>query len=412
MKLFGREFRINGFRIYHEGDKPTPAEIGAATSGHTHTAMGAATASAAGKAGLVPAPGAGKQGQYLRGDGTWNTPYTHPTTSGYKHIPSGGASGQVLGYSAAGTAAWKTLTAANVGAAASTHTHAAMKGATASAAGAAGMVPAPAAGAQAKFLRGDGTWQTPPAGAANLQVGVNNLISQQMLNYGRVDASGGLYDGDEYAQTHATTDFIPVTANTPYTISTDTGISKTQNYVAVAFYTSAKAFISRPVMSGDLAAGWSMTVTAPANAAYALVSCPYEYINNVKFERGSCRTDWTPNLPDLMDTINEKASANHNHDSRYYTESEITKLLDATFLVKTFTGSSVSISGKTAKAITITCTAPTGYTAIGVIGYYTGNTYILPCRVANGRMDVYNTDSNTISVTPTITMLYAKNGAV
>lgn len=38
----------------------------------------------------------------------------------------------------------------------------AMKGATSSAAGAAGYAPAPAAGAQAKYLRGDGTWQTPP----------------------------------------------------------------------------------------------------------------------------------------------------------------------------------------------------------------------------------------------------------
>lgn len=37
----------------------------------------------------------------------------------------------------------------------------AMKGATASAAGAAGLVPAPAAGAQAKYLRGDGTWGSP-----------------------------------------------------------------------------------------------------------------------------------------------------------------------------------------------------------------------------------------------------------
>lgn len=41
-------------------------------------------------------------------------------------------------------------------------TYSAMKGATASAAGATGLVPAPAAGTQAKYLRGDGTWQTPP----------------------------------------------------------------------------------------------------------------------------------------------------------------------------------------------------------------------------------------------------------
>ena len=32
--------------------------------------------------------------------------YTHPTTAGNKHIPSGGASGQILRWSAAGTAAW------------------------------------------------------------------------------------------------------------------------------------------------------------------------------------------------------------------------------------------------------------------------------------------------------------------
>lgn len=40
----------------------------------TYGNMTGATASAAGKTGLVPAPAAGKQGQFLRGDGTWQTP--------------------------------------------------------------------------------------------------------------------------------------------------------------------------------------------------------------------------------------------------------------------------------------------------------------------------------------------------
>lgn len=84
----------------------------------TYTNMGAASASAAGKAGLVPAPAAGAQAKYLRGDGTWQTP---PNT-----------------------------------------TYSNMGGATSSAAGSAGLVPAPAAGKQASFLRGDGTWATPP----------------------------------------------------------------------------------------------------------------------------------------------------------------------------------------------------------------------------------------------------------
>lgn len=83
----------------------------------TYTNMGAASASAAGKAGLVPAPAAGAQAKYLRGDGTWQTP---PNT-----------------------------------------TYSNMGGATSSAAGLAGLVPAPAAGKQASFLRGDGTWVVP-----------------------------------------------------------------------------------------------------------------------------------------------------------------------------------------------------------------------------------------------------------
>ena len=37
-----------------------------------------------------------------------NTVYTHPTTSGNKHIPSGGSSGQILRWSADGTATWGT----------------------------------------------------------------------------------------------------------------------------------------------------------------------------------------------------------------------------------------------------------------------------------------------------------------
>lgn len=83
----------------------------------TYTNMGAASSSAAGKAGLVPAPAAGAQAKYLRGDGTWQTP---PNT-----------------------------------------TYSNMGGATSSAAGSAGLVPAPAAGKQTSFLRGDGTWVVP-----------------------------------------------------------------------------------------------------------------------------------------------------------------------------------------------------------------------------------------------------------
>ncbi len=80
--------------------------------------MTGASSSAAGKAGLVPAPVAGNQGKYLRGDGTWQTP-------------------------------------ANT-------TYSTFKAATSTAAGGSGLVPAPVAGKQASYLRGDGQWATPP----------------------------------------------------------------------------------------------------------------------------------------------------------------------------------------------------------------------------------------------------------
>lgn len=77
----------------------------------TYANMKAATASAAGAAGLVPAPAAGKQSSFLRGDGTWVVP-TNTT------------------YGLASTTANGLLRQLN--------------------------------GSTSSFMRGDGTWATPP----------------------------------------------------------------------------------------------------------------------------------------------------------------------------------------------------------------------------------------------------------
>lgn len=91
--------------------------LGIPSTNTTYEVMGAATASAAGTKGLVPAPAAGKQNSFLRGDGTWVVP--------------------------------------------TDHTYNDMTGASSSAAGTHGLVPAPAAGKNTSFLRGDGTWVIP-----------------------------------------------------------------------------------------------------------------------------------------------------------------------------------------------------------------------------------------------------------
>lgn len=169
--------------------------------------MTGATADANGTHGLVPAPAKGNQGRFLRGDGKWATPtdtkygaatssaaglmsatdkakldgiannannYSHPTTSGNKHIPTGGSAGQILRWSADGTAVWGSD---------NNTTYSKFKGATSDAAGGDGLVPAPAKGAQGQFLRGDGTWATPTdhtystmTGASSSADGVSGLV--------------------------------------------------------------------------------------------------------------------------------------------------------------------------------------------------------------------------------------------
>lgn len=95
-----------------------------------------------------------------------DTVYTHPTSAGNIHLPSGGASGNFLKWSSAGTGKWESLTKAEVTTAlgytppTTNTTYSNMTAATASAAGKTGLVPAPAAGAQDKFLRGNATWAT------------------------------------------------------------------------------------------------------------------------------------------------------------------------------------------------------------------------------------------------------------
>ena len=128
---------------------------GKGTRNHTIPAMGGATASAAGSAGLVPAPASGYNGRFLRGDGTWAV--ISPSSLGVKPVQTAVADPTASG---TGVTFIDTISQ-NENGVITPHkrTVRTMGAATASAAGTTGLVPAPAAGSQGRFLRGDGTWQ-------------------------------------------------------------------------------------------------------------------------------------------------------------------------------------------------------------------------------------------------------------
>lgn len=263
---------VNGRTITFTRGNGTSGTIQTQDTNTTYSAFKGATSSAAGGTGLVPAPTAGQQTRFLRGDGTWQTPpnttysnattstdglmssedktkldgiatgankYTHPSytnrasglykitvdTTGHvsaatavtkSDITALGIPGQdtnttyanattstdglmsaedkvklngiaagankythpsytakasglykvtvdALGHVSAVASVTKSdITALGIPGSDTNTTYSAFRGATASAAGGAGLVPAPAAGQNTRYLRGDGTWQTPP----------------------------------------------------------------------------------------------------------------------------------------------------------------------------------------------------------------------------------------------------------
>lgn len=70
---------------------------------------------------------------------------SHTTGAGFNHIPTGGATGNVLKWSSSGVATWVSLTAADVGAAATSHGN---------------HVPTTQTANDAVYLRNDNSWQT------------------------------------------------------------------------------------------------------------------------------------------------------------------------------------------------------------------------------------------------------------
>ena len=118
-----KRLSVNGKVItYIKGDGTT-GTITTQDTNTTYSNMTGATSSAAGKSGLVPAPAAGTQGKFLRGDGTWQTPAN--TTYG---TGSSTSAGLTKLYTSTGTATDGTMTQAAIktaldGKSATNHNH-------------------------------------------------------------------------------------------------------------------------------------------------------------------------------------------------------------------------------------------------------------------------------------------------
>ena len=253
----------------------------------TYSNMGAATSSTAGKAGLVPAPAAGKQASFLRGDGTWvvptnttyakantstlglvmigyaengknypveldgsgkmyvNVPWTDTNTT-YSVVGANGTTGLVKNGSPVTSASGYTACPIVGGIPYykdTNTTYANMKAATASAAGAAGLVPAPAAGKQASFLRGDGTWVVPTnttyAKANTSTLGLVMIgYAENGKNYPvELDGSGKMYVNVPWTDTNTTYSVVGANGTT--------GLVKNGSPV-----TSASGYTACPIVGG------------------------------------------------------------------------------------------------------------------------------------------------------------------
>lgn len=197
----------------------------------TYTNMGAASASAAGKAGLVPAPAAGAQAKYLRGDGTWQTP---PNT-----------------------------------------TYSNMGGATSSAAGSAGLVPAPAAGKQTSFLRGDGTWVVPTnttyAKANTTTLGLVMIgYTENGKNYPvELDSSGKMYVNVPWTDTNTMYGVVGANGSTGL-VKNGSTVTNASGYTAcpivggIPYYKDTNTTYANMKAATASAAGAAGLVPAPA----------------------------------------------------------------------------------------------------------------------------------------------------
>lgn len=239
--------------------------------------------------------------------------------------------GTIKGTTLQGNLAWSYITGAPT----------VFRGATSSAAGSTGLVPAPAAGAQAKYLRADGTWQTPPdtnttyglatTSANGLLRQLNGNASYYLNGTGNwsvpptythpsyINAGEGLYkitvqNGHVTKVTGVTKSDITALGipgqdtNTTYNIAT----------ASVAGLVKPVSVITKPALQPVTTTGGKYYQVQMSNDGNMFVNVPWTAGSSITVDSALSSTSTNPVQNKVIyNALNGKANSNHNHNSSY-----------------------------------------------------------------------------------------------
>lgn len=221
--------------------------------------MQGATASAAGRRGLVPTPKSADVGRVLYGSGEWKDPITYSTMQG-ANVSQAGSGGLVPAPGAgvkrflASDGAWTEITFP---------TYSVMQGATTSAAGQGGLVPAPALGPK-RWLDSEGGWTAPPAFSfsfADLKNMIGSNLAESRTALGFYDTAGTWNKKQTFAG--SATELGGLVGS----LAEKVGINAATGAVAIAYYTSAQCVMLLTGLTANARLEVSHSLTALLNAA-------------------------------------------------------------------------------------------------------------------------------------------------
>ena len=283
-------FSVSGTTVTVTYGDNTTSTFTTQDTNNTYGVFSAASSTAAGGTGLVPAPDKGQQGYYLAGDSTWkafskstvglgNVDNTADSAKSVKYATSAGSAGSassatkatndaknqaitgyIRGLSVAGRVITYTKgdgTTGTITTQDTNSTYDVFAAATESAAGGKGLVPAPAKGDQAKFLKADGTWAIPNNTWRGIQDNLTSTATDQSLSANQGKVLKGLIDGkaaSSHTHNYAGSASAGGSANSAVKLDTDTAGSTSQP----VYFANGK----------PVAIGYTILSNVPANAKF------------------------------------------------------------------------------------------------------------------------------------------------